>query len=129
MTTFHLLWHPDTNRLVIDGRILPGYESQKTVRASSWIDAKKRLGFELTALQNEMLNAQNNRNEANRGVVKNLENARVKFRPANYQLPDRGETSEDSRECVLQLLRDEGLLHHLCPRSGPSTTEEACFDL
>lgn len=129
MTTFHLLWHPDTNRLVIGGRILPGYESQKTVRASSWIDAKKRLGFELTALQNEMLNAQNNRGKADRGVVRNLEDARVKFRPANQHLPDRGEAGDGSRERVQQLLRDEGLLQDLCPRSEPSTAEEACFDL
>ena len=129
MTTYHLLWHPGTNRLVIEGRILPEYESQRTVRASCWIDAKKKFGFELTALQEEMLNAQNNSHKASRGTVYHIKDARPKLRPANRQLFDRSEIGEGSRERVQQLLRDEGLLPNFRVDGDPRTTEEACFDL
>ena len=129
MNTFHLLWHPETNRLVIEERILKGYESQKTARATCWIDAKKKLGFELTALQEEMLNAQKVRTEAGRGVVRHIEDARAKLRPANRQLPDRGEAGEGSRERVQQLLRDEGVLQDFRVNGDPCSAEEACFDL
>lgn len=55
MTAFHLLYNEETNRLVIHDNTLRGYEIQSTVRASCWIEAKKKLGFELTPLQSEML--------------------------------------------------------------------------
>lgn len=128
MNTYHLLWHPGTNRLVIEQRILSGYESQKTVRASSWIDAKKRFGFELTALQEEMLNAQNNSHKVSRGTVHNIKDARSKLRAANRQLFDRSETGEGGREHVQQLLRDEGVLSNVRIDSDSRTAEEACFD-
>lgn len=128
MNTYHLLWHPGTNRLVIEQRILSGYESQKTVRASSWIDAKKRFGFELTALQEEMLNAQNNSHKVSRGTVHNIKDARSKLRAADRQLPDRSEVGEGSRERVQQLLRDEGVLSNVRIDSDSRTAEEACFD-
>ncbi len=131
MNTFHLLWHPGTNRIVIEQRILKGYESQKTTRASCWIDAKKKFGFELTALQEEMLkaHAQNNSSKANRRVVHNIKDARTKLRVADRQLPDRGETGEGSRERLQQMLRDEGVLPDVRVLSDPRTAEEACFDL
>lgn len=128
MNTYHLLWHPETNRMVIDDHIIKGYESQKTTRAASWIDAKKRFGFELTPLQQEMLNAQNDRDKASRGVVKNIKDARPKLRSPDRQLLDRSEAGGSSRERMQQMLRDEGLLPDLCPRSEPRSAEEACFD-
>lgn len=132
MNTYHLLWDPITNRLVIEQRKLNGYESQKTVRASCWIDAKKKLGFELTALQQEMLNAsnaQNNSAKAGRRVVHNIEDARAKLRPAHRSLPDRGEAGEGSRDSLQQLLRDEGLLQDVRIDSDPRTAAEALFNL
>jgi beta-N-acetylglucosaminidase len=128
MNTYHLLWHPETNRLVIDDHIIDGYESQKTTRAVSWIDAKKRFSFELTPLQQEMLNAQNDRDKANRGVVKNIKDAMSKLRSSDRQLLDRSEVGGSSRERLQQMLRDEGVLQDLCPRSGPRSAEEGCFD-
>ena len=48
---YYLLYNETTNRLVIHNKAWHGWKIQKTTIARSWIDAKKRFGFELTALQ------------------------------------------------------------------------------
>ena len=81
--TYHMLWSSDTNRIIIHTTVLSGYISQRTVRASCWIAAKKKLGFDLTPLQEEMLNAKNNSAAPHRGTVVNLKDARTKLRVTN----------------------------------------------
>ena len=55
MTTYHLLFNEETNRLVIHSDSIQGYRIESSVEASSWIEAKKLLDFELTTMQQMML--------------------------------------------------------------------------
>jgi len=118
--TYHLLWHPEQNTLVIDDHVKVGYESQKHVRATCWIHAKQKLGFDLTPLQKEMLDEKNNRNKTNRGTVANIEDARKKLRPADVRVSNWRETGPDTGDGMQQVLRDEGVLQRLqeCGDSG-----------
>lgn len=110
---YYLLWHPKTNRLVIDKAKLVGYEVQKKTDAGCWIEAKKKLGFELTALQQEMLDAKNNSNQVGRGPVRHVENAGTKLRSSDRQLQNRREAGSNIELDLQQVLREEGLLPDL----------------
>lgn len=86
---FYLLSEILTGRLVIDSTD----ESRKhvverTTTASCWIDAKRKFGFELTPLQQVMLDEKNNRLKTCRGPVGHVEDAGAKLRIANSKLPD-----------------------------------------
>ena len=85
---FYLLWNPKTNRIVIDKTALSGHEVQKETNASCWIDAKRKFGFELTALQQEMLNAKNNSDKASGRAVGHQQDAGAKLRVADGELQD-----------------------------------------
>jgi hypothetical protein len=97
---YFLLWSEETNRIVIARDIPKGYEVQKQTRASSWIDAKKRFGFELTPLQQRMHDAQNNSHQASGGSVRHEQDAGALIRAAYGELPDGCETLEDTGVCV-----------------------------
>lgn len=102
---FYLLWNEATNRIVIDrSPDLKGYAVQKETTASCWIDAKRKFGFELTPLQQEMLNEKNNSHQAGRRFVRHLKDAGTEFRNPDSELPDGFETGEDSGVSLQQLL-------------------------
>lgn len=105
LITYYLLWHPGTNRLVIDkDSSLHGYKVEKKVAAHSWIEAKKKLGFELTPLQQRMLDEKNNRAEAGRRLVRHIKDAGKELRVTDSELQDGGEVSEDSGIDLQQVL-------------------------
>lgn len=94
---FYLLWNEKTNRLVIDkNKDLKGYVVQKETTASCWIDAKRKLGFELTPLQQEMLHEKSNSTQAGRRFVRHLKDAGAEFRFTDEELSDGSEALEDS---------------------------------
>lgn len=102
---FYLLWNEATNRLVIDrSKDLKGYVVQKETTASCWIDAKRKFGFELTPLQQEMLNEKNNSLKAGRRFVRHLKDAGTEFRNPDSELPDGFEAGEDSGVNLQHLL-------------------------
>lgn len=105
MKTYYLLFNEKTNRLVIDScKSLAGYVVQNKVSASCWIEAKKLLGFELTPLQQEMLNEKNNRDKAGRRAVRHKQDAGAELRAAYSELQDGLEAGEDSGDSVQQVL-------------------------
>ena len=93
---FFLLWDPVTNRVVIDRERLKKHEVQEETEASSWIEAKRNYGFELTPLQRERLNEANNRTQAGRRLLRDLEDARDELRAADLSLQDGGKADADS---------------------------------
>ena len=105
MKNYYLLFNEKTNRLVIDScKSLPGYVVQRHTKASCWIEAKKLLGFELTALQQEMLNEKNNSHQAGRRFVRHLKDAGAELRTPDSELSDGFETGEDSGVSLQHLL-------------------------
>ena len=96
MKSYHLLWSVATNRLVIHNELIRGYVIQKTIKAKSWLDAKLKLGFDLTPLQQEKLDAQNNRAEADRRVERHKQDAGEVVRLADSELQDWSEAGEDT---------------------------------
>jgi hypothetical protein len=102
---FYLLWNPKTNRIVIDRTVLKGHEVQKETTASCWIDAKRKFGFELTPLQQEMLHEKSNSSQAGRRFVRHLKDAGAELRLTDDELSDGSEVGEDS---------GVGLQHLLC---------------
>lgn len=112
---FYLLWNEATNRLVIDrSKDLKGYVVQKETTASCWIDAKRKFGFELTPLQQEMLNEKNNSAQAGRRFVRHLQDAGAELRATNSSMQDRIEAGEDTGDDMQQVLREEGALPSFC---------------
>lgn len=73
--TYFLLEHYPSDRLVISEVMLPDSKQERSIEASCWIEAKKKLGFPLTGLQEYMLNEKNNRNKAGRRSVRNVKDA------------------------------------------------------
>lgn len=86
---FFLLSENKTGRLVIDANgKLQGCTVQNITTASCWIDAKRKFGFELTPLQQVLLDEKNNRLKAGRRTVRHVEDAGKKLRVADSTLPD-----------------------------------------
>ena len=111
MKNYYLLFNEKTNRLVIDScKSLPGYVVQRHTKASCWIEAKKLLGFELTALQQEMLNEKNNRDSAGRRSVRHKQDAGAELRSAYLEMQDRGEIGSDTGDDLQQVLCEQGVL-------------------
>lgn len=108
--TFYLLWNEITNRMVIDRVKVTGYEIQKETRAKSWVEAKKLLGFELTPMQQRMLDAKDNSDKTDRGSVRHKQDAGSLIRAAYGELPDGGEALEDTGIDLQQVLCEEGVL-------------------
>lgn len=86
---FFLLSENKTGRLVIDtdGKS-QSHVVQGTMTASCWIDAKRKFGFELTPLQQVLLDEKNNRLKAGRRTVGHVKDAGEKLRIADSKLPD-----------------------------------------
>ncbi len=96
---FYLLSEIQTGRLVIDSTIEPRkHVEQRTTTASCWIDAKRKFGFELTPLQQVILDEKNNRLKAGRRPVGHIEDAGAKLRIANSKLPDWVKASFEERD-------------------------------
>jgi hypothetical protein len=98
--TYLLLWNEVTNRMVIDIIKITGYEVQKETQAASWIEAKKKFGFELTPLQQRMLDAKSNSHQAGGGLVRHEQDAGALIRATYGELPDGCEALEDTGVCV-----------------------------
>ena len=54
MKTFYLQDCEKQNRMIIHSEELTGCVTDRTTQASSWLQAKKNLGFELTPMQEEL---------------------------------------------------------------------------
>lgn len=97
---YFLLWNKQTNAMVIDTRVRAGWKTENKVEASSWIEAKKLLGFELSPLQQRLLDEKDNRAEISRRTIQHKQDARTELWPTDSELFDRLEALEDSGECV-----------------------------
>jgi len=96
---FFLLTEQQTGRLVIDSdNKLCGHIVERETTASCWIDAKRKFGFELTPLQQVLLDEKNNRLKADRRTVGHVEDAGPKLRIANSKLPDWVKASFEERD-------------------------------
>jgi len=45
---YHLQYNPEIPHIMIDKEHQNGYEIRESVEATSWIDAKRKLGYQLT---------------------------------------------------------------------------------
>ena len=45
---YHLQYNPEIPHIMIDKEHQKGYEIRDSVEATSWIDAKRKLGYQLT---------------------------------------------------------------------------------
>ena len=67
---YFLLWNKTTNQMMIDTRVRKGWTTEKKTEAESWLEAKQKLGLELTPLQKDILDAKNDRAEISRRIVR-----------------------------------------------------------
>lgn len=86
--TYHLLWNEKTNVLRIDNRLHDGWVVEKSTKANSWLEAKKKLCFKLTPFQQELLDAKNDSAEISRRVIQHLQDAWTELRPADGRVQD-----------------------------------------
>ena len=85
---YYLLWNKTTNRMMIDSRTHAGWKNEKSVEASCWIEAKKLLGFELSPLQQRLLDAKDNRAEISRRTIQHKQDAGAELWLAHRELLD-----------------------------------------
>lgn len=55
MTEFYLQFNPEIPHKMIDSVIHPGYSVENTVKTDKWLRAKKLFGYDLSTLQESML--------------------------------------------------------------------------
>ena len=97
---YFLLWRKSDNRMMIDTRVRKGWKTQERTEADSWLEAKQKLGLELTPLQKDILDAKNDSIEISRRIIRHQQNAGSELWAADSELFDRLEALEDSGECV-----------------------------
>ena len=97
---YFLLWNKRTNKMMIDTHVRKGWKTEERTEAESWLEAKQKLGLELTPLQKDILDAKNDSIEISRRIIRHQQNARTELWPTDSELFDRLEALEDSGECV-----------------------------
>ena len=97
---YFLLWNKRTNQMMIDTRVRKGWKTQERTEADSWLEAKQKLGLELTPLQKDILDAKNDSIEISRRIIRHQQNARTELWAPDSNLFDGLEAFEDSGECV-----------------------------
>ena len=85
---YHLLWNEKTNALRIDNRLHDGWIVEKSTKANSWLEAKKKFNFASTPFQQEILDAKNDSAEISRRVIRHLQDAWTEFRPTDGDVQD-----------------------------------------
>lgn len=97
---YFLLWNKQTNAMVIDTRVRTGWKTENKVEASSWIEAKKLLGFELSPLQQRLLDEKDNRAEISRRTIQHKQDAGAELWLAHRELLDGIEALQAAGERV-----------------------------
>ena len=97
---YFLLWNKKTNRMLIDTRVRQGWKTEQKTEATSWLEAKKNFGLELTPLQKEILDAKDDRVEIGRRIIRHQQNAGTELWPADGKLLDWSQALADTGECV-----------------------------
>ena len=97
---YYLLWNKQTNRMMIDSHTHAGWKKENSIEASCWIEAKKLFGFELTPLQQRMLDEKDNRAEISRRTIQHKQDAGAELWLAHRELLDGIEALQAAGECV-----------------------------
>ena len=98
--TYFLLWNKQTNRMMIDACMHAGWKKENSVEASCWIEAKKLFGFELSPLQQRMLDEKDNRVEISRRIIQHQQDAGAELWAAHRELLDGVEALQAAGERV-----------------------------